>query len=111
MSTTLESKRSENAALESLSSARNDLKVIQANDPATTGLLHPLLDFKGFLTSDSGPPNRALAAESEDVARLSPMEHGHFNFPGIYSFSLADEVNSGHLRPLRNPEEIEDLVA
>jgi len=32
-----------------IESARNDLKVIQANDPATTSLLHPLLNFKGFL--------------------------------------------------------------
>lgn len=47
----------------------------------------------------------------EDVTRLSPLEHGHFNFLGTYSFSLTEEVKSGHLRPLRNPEEIEDLVA
>ena len=32
-----------------IESARNDLKVIQANDPATTSLLHPLLNYKGFL--------------------------------------------------------------
>lgn len=30
-------------------SARNDLKAIQMNDPATSSLLHPLLNFKGFL--------------------------------------------------------------
>jgi len=66
MSTTLESRRSENAALESLSSARNDLKVIQANDPATTGLLHPLSDFKGFLTSDS-------AAISSRTSKAMPV--------------------------------------
>ncbi len=46
-----------------------------------------------------------------DVARLSPLEHGHFNFLGTYSFSLAEEDKSGHLRPLRNPAEIEELVA
>ena len=32
-----------------IESARNDLKVIQTNDPATSSLLHPLLNFKGFL--------------------------------------------------------------
>ncbi len=32
-----------------IDSARNDLKVIRAKDPATTSLLHPLLNFKGFL--------------------------------------------------------------
>lgn len=46
----------------------------------------------------------------DDVARLSPLEHGHFSFLGTYSFRLAEEVQSGHLRPLRNPEEIEELV-
>ena len=30
-------------------SARNDLLVIRAKDPATKSLLHPLLHFKGFL--------------------------------------------------------------
>ena len=53
--------------------------------------------------------DRAVA--TEDVARLSPLDHEHFNFLGTYSFSLAEEVRSGHLRPLRNPEEIEELVA
>ena len=47
----------------------------------------------------------------EDVARLSPMEHGHINFLGTYSFLLAEELKSGHLRPLRNPKEIADFVA
>ena len=49
--------------------------------------------------------------DPRDVARLSPLEHGHFNFLGTYSFSLAEEVKSGHLRPLRNPAESEELVA
>jgi serine O-acetyltransferase len=30
-------------------SASNDLVAIRANDPATTSLLHPMLNFKGFL--------------------------------------------------------------
>ena len=47
----------------------------------------------------------------DHVARLSPLEHGHFNFLGTYSFHLAEEVKSGHLRPLRSPEEIEEMVA
>ena len=32
-----------------IESARSDLKVIRTIDPATTSLLHPLLNFKGFL--------------------------------------------------------------
>ena len=32
-----------------IESARNDLEVIRAKDPATTSMLHPLLNYKGFL--------------------------------------------------------------
>ena len=46
-----------------------------------------------------------------DVARLSPMEHRHINFLGSYSFALNEEVMTGHLRPLRSPDEIEELAA
>ncbi len=46
-----------------------------------------------------------------DVARLSPMEHGHINFLGSYSFALDSEVKNGHLRPLRTQEEIEAFAA
>lgn len=41
----------------------------------------------------------------EDVARLSPLEHRHVNFFGQYSFSLAEPVARGQLRPLRDPAE------
>ena len=51
------------------------------------------------------------SASDEDAARLSPLEHGHFNFLGTYSFRLTDEVRDGQLRPLRSPEEIEEMVA
>jgi len=47
----------------------------------------------------------------EDEARLSPLEHGHFNFLGTYSFRLTEEVKSGQLRPLRSPEEIDEMAA
>lgn len=46
-----------------------------------------------------------------DVTRLSPMEHGHINFLGSYSFLLDSEVKNGSLRPLRTPEEIEAFAA
>jgi TnpA family transposase len=41
----------------------------------------------------------------EDIARLSPLEHRHINFLGQYSFSLAEPVARGELRPLRDPSE------
>ncbi len=36
----------------------------------------------------------------EDIARLSPLCHGHINVRH-YSFTLAELVTKGHLRPLR----------
>jgi hypothetical protein len=36
----------------------------------------------------------------EDVARLSPLVYGHLNVLGHYSFTLADQVRDGQLRPL-----------
>ena len=41
----------------------------------------------------------------EDAARLSPLEHRHVTFLGQYSFSLAEPVAKGKLRPLRDPAE------
>lgn len=48
--------------------------------------------------------------EDADIPRLSPLEHRHVNFLGKYSFALDDKVLSGHLRPLRNPEEFVDVM-
>lgn len=49
--------------------------------------------------------------DDADVERLSPLEHKHISFLGRYSFLLDDMVRSGHLRPLRNPEEFEEFVS
>jgi len=40
----------------------------------------------------------------EDVARLSPLGFGHFNFLGRYSFNLSEPIAKGNLRPLRDPD-------
>ena len=40
----------------------------------------------------------------EDVARLSPLGFGHFNFLGRYSFNLSEPIAKGNLRPLINPD-------
>jgi TnpA family transposase len=42
----------------------------------------------------------------EDVARLSPLGHGHVNMLGRYTFTLPDSVARGELRPLRDPHAI-----
>lgn len=42
---------------------------------------------------------------AEDKARLSPLGHKHVNMLGHYSFTLAEQVINGQLRPLKQPEE------
>ncbi len=38
--------------------------------------------------------------KDEDIARLSPLKFEHINFLGHYSFTLAEQVRKGVLRPL-----------
>ncbi len=40
-----------------------------------------------------------------DEARLSPLGHRHVNMLGHYSFTLAEQVMLGELRPLKQPSE------
>jgi len=53
---------------------------------------------------------RATGADvkKEDLARLSPLSHKHFNMLGRYHFALPEEVLRGELRPLRIPEEADE---
>ena len=41
----------------------------------------------------------------EDEKRLSPLLYGHVNVLGHYSFTLAEQVMMGQLRPLNQPSE------
>jgi TnpA family transposase len=43
----------------------------------------------------------------EDKARLSQLSHKHVNMLGHYSFTLAEQVMNGQLRPLKLPSELE----
>jgi TnpA family transposase len=52
-----------------------------------------------------------LAIKPEDVERLSPLLHDHVNVLGRYEFALKESVRQGHLRPLREPDELGDLAA
>lgn len=47
--------------------------------------------------------SQGIEVKPEDVARLSPLLHGHVNVLGRYSFQLPDEVARGQMRPLRDP--------
>lgn len=41
----------------------------------------------------------------EDEKRLSPLLHGHVNVLGHYSFTLAEQIMMGLLKPLNQPSE------
>jgi hypothetical protein len=49
--------------------------------------------------------------QPEDVERLSPLLLDHNNVLGRYEFALKVSVRQGRLRPLRNPDERDDLAA
>ena len=52
-----------------------------------------------------------MAVKPEDVERLSPLLIDHVNVLGRYEFALKDSVRRGQLRPLREPNEQDDLAA
>ncbi len=47
-------------------------------------------------------------AKEEDEARLSPLSHKHVNMLGHYSFTLAEQVLNGQLRPLKQPSDLDE---
>lgn len=47
----------------------------------------------------------------EDVERLSPLLLDHVNVLGRSEFVLAKSIRQGKLRPLRDPEQPDDLAA
>jgi Tn3 transposase DDE domain len=47
----------------------------------------------------------------EDVERLSPLLLDHINVLGRYEFNLKKSIRQGKLRPLRDPDERDDLAA
>ena len=46
---------------------------------------------------------QSVDIRAEDESRLSPLAHGHVNVLGEYSFTLAEQVVKGQLRPLNQP--------
>jgi hypothetical protein len=47
----------------------------------------------------------------EDLERLSSLLIDHINVLGRYEFALKESIRQGKLRPLRNPDELDDLAA
>jgi len=54
---------------------------------------------------------RGAVVRPEDEERLSPLLLDHVNVLGRYEFALKESVQNGHLRPLRDSDESEDLAA
>jgi TnpA family transposase len=52
-----------------------------------------------------------MPVKPEDVERLSPLLLDHINVLGRYDFALTESVRQGRLRPLRAPDERDDLAA
>lgn len=52
--------------------------------------------------------NEGETINDEDEARLSPLKHAHINMLGHYTFTLAEQVTKGQLRPLKQPEETDE---
>ena len=52
-----------------------------------------------------------VAVKPEDVERLSPLLLDHINVLGRYEFALKESIRQGKLRPLRDPDELDDLAA
>ena len=52
-----------------------------------------------------------VTVKPEDVERLSPLLLDHVNVLGRYEFALKESVRQGRLRPLRKPDELDDLAA
>ena len=51
---------------------------------------------------------QGVDVNDEDEARLSPLSHKHVNMLGHHSFTLAEQVLKGQLRPLKQLSEIVD---
>lgn len=46
---------------------------------------------------------QSVLIREEDEARLSPLQYGHINVLGHYSFVLNEKVKQGELRPFNQP--------
>ncbi len=49
---------------------------------------------------------QSMEIREEDEARLSPLVHGHINVLGHFSFTLAEQVMKGQLRPLNQASSV-----
>lgn len=50
------------------------------------------------------------SVKDDDVARLTPLLHGHVNMLGKYDFTLSEDVAQGKLRSLCDPYSLEEYI-
>jgi TnpA family transposase len=50
-----------------------------------------------------------MEIDPRDLARLSPLGRSHLNILGRYQFNLPESVKNGSMRPLRDPNELDEL--
>lgn len=52
---------------------------------------------------------RAGKIEDErNISRLTPLLHGHIRMLRTYEFKLPEEIAQGQLRPLRDPDTVQE---
>jgi hypothetical protein len=49
------------------------------------------------------------AVREDDLARVSPLMHAHVRVLGRYHFRLDESVADGGLRPLRDPDAMDEF--
>jgi hypothetical protein len=49
-----------------------------------------------------------VEVKPEDVARLSPLTSRQFHMQGRFHFNVTEEILRGEMRPLRDPETMDD---
>ena len=51
---------------------------------------------------------RYREGQEDQLGALAPLSHKHVNMLGHYSFTLAEQVLNGQLRPLKQPSELDE---
>ena len=85
----------------------------QEDQLGTLGLVTNAVVLWNTIYMQAAPDHLRAQGETlndEDIARLSPLCHGHINMLGHYSFTLAELVTKGHLRPLKEASEAENVA-
>jgi len=84
----------------------------QEDQPSSLGLVLNAVALWNTLYLDKAVSHLREGGQeirNEDLAHVSPLMHAHVRVLGRYHFRLDQAVASGGLRPLRDPEAIDEL--